>query len=238
MNNLATKDFSDPLIKEYQPTLWSDIYLRKVSVVPEDLREFAATKGRRYLENGFGYVGKDYSDLQKSIQIDANAVSDEATVLYLINNDQDFINRVNKRITDLANEGQIYVSPKTGKPFIISGKYMFNANHGMTDHDLPQQMTYEKGKTYADLLSTGYREAQTAWRVEVKTDINQKKPSGMHKAEIVFLHILGTNEVEMYLPTAENSTRTDDTYICAGHTSTNIEWHNIRIDKDWTIKPW
>jgi hypothetical protein len=206
--------------------------------VPEDVREFATIKGQRYSENGFGYKGKDYSDLQKSIQIDTNAISDESTIHYLINYDQDFINRVNKRITDLAREGKIYISPKTGNPFIISGQYKFNDNHGMTDHDLPQQMTYEKGKTYADLISTGYRDDQAAWRIEVKTDIDQKKPNGMHKAEIVFLHILGTNEVEMYLPTVENSKRTDDTYICAGHTTTNVEWHNVRIDKDWSIKPW
>lgn len=240
MNNLAT-NFSDALPNEYAEniqTLWSDIYMQKVQVVPEDIREFAAKKCQCYAENGFGYKGKDYSDLQKSIQIDTNAVSDEETVLYLINNDKDFVDRVNKRIQDLADLGQIYISPETGKPFILKGNYRFNAYHGMTDHDLPQQMQYEKGKTYADLLSAGYKDTETAWRVEVKTDITQKKPSGMHKAEIVFLHILGTDVLEMYLPTVENSKRTDETYMCAGHTSTNIEWHNIKVNKDWTIASW
>lgn len=241
MNNLVSNDFSNELIGDYAkktPTLWSDIFMCRVNTVPEDVRKFAAEKCNNYAKNGFGYKDKDYTDLQKSIQIDANAVADEATILELINNDRDFVTRVNTRIQELADEGQIFVSPETGLPFILAGAYKFNDYHGMTNHDLPQQMQYEKGKTYADLLSIGFHQKHTAWRVEVKTDVVQKTPKGVHKADIVFLHILGTNIIVMYLPTVDNSQRTDDTYICAGYTTANTEWHNIKINQDWSIRPW
>jgi hypothetical protein len=107
----------------------------------------------------------------------------------------------------------------------------------MTDHDLPQQMRYEKGKTYADLLSVKFSR-DIAWRVEVKTDVVNNKPTGVHKADIVFLHILGTNTIIMYLPTAPNETRSDETYVCAGSTSPNTEWHDIKVNDDWSIESW
>jgi hypothetical protein len=240
MDNLAVKDFSDALPDEYAknvPTLWSDLYMGRVQVVPEDIKEFAANKCKAYATNGYGYEGKDYSNLQKSVQIDANANSDEATIRNLINNDTDFVERVNARIAELARAGDIY-APTAEQPLLLSGHYKFNDYHGMTNHDLPQPMHYEEGKTHADLLSAGFHRGPIAWRVEVKTDVVNKQPTGVHKADIVFLHILGTNTIMMYLPTAPNETRSDATYICAGNTSPNTEWHNIKVNKDWSIKPW
>jgi hypothetical protein len=218
------------------PTRWSDLYMSRVQTVPEDIREFAVNKCKAYATNGFGYKDKDYSDLPKSVQIDTNANSNEVTVLNLINNDTDFVDRVNTRITEFAKAGYIYV-PATGQPLLLSGQYKFNDYHGMTDHDLPQQMRYEKGKTYADLLSVKFSR-DIAWRVEVKTDVVNNKPTGVHKADIVFLHILGTNTIIMYLPTAPNETRSDETYVCAGSTSPNTEWHDIKVNDDLSIESW
>lgn len=240
MDNLAIKDFSDALPNEYAqkiPTCWSDLYMGRVQVVPEDIRTFAANKCQSYAENGYGYKDKDYSDLPRSVQIDTNANSDEATVLNLINTNKDFVKRVNDRITELAKAGKIYVPP-TGQPLLLSGQYKFNDYHGMTNHDLPQPMKYEKNKTHADLLSAGFHRGPIAWRVEVKSDVTNNKPNGMHKADIVFLHILGTGNILMYLPTAPNETRSDSTYMCAGDTIPDTTWHNIKVDRDWSIKPW
>lgn len=240
MNNLAIKNFSDALPDEYAkqvPTTWSDIYMQRVSIVPEDVRIFAANKCKSYAENGYGYQNKDYSDLQKSIQIDANANSDEVTILNLINTDEDFVKRVNNRITEVVKAGKVY-APSTSQPLLLSGHYKFNNYHGMSDHDLPQQMQYEKGKTHADLLSNGFHRNPIAWRVEVKTDVIEKQPTGLHKADIVFLHILGTKKILMYLPTEPNETRSDATYVCVGNTTPDTDWHNIKVNKDWSIKPW
>jgi hypothetical protein len=131
-----------------RPTKWSDLYSLSVQTVPQDVREFAQQKAECYKSTGYGYKGKDYFNLQHSIQIDTNATSDEEVFLDLINNNKVFVESVNNLIKTWANAGEVYVSPETGSPFIIDGTYEFNSYHGMTDHDLPQHMQYEKGKTY------------------------------------------------------------------------------------------
>ena len=172
-------------------------------------------------------------------QIDANAVSDEATFLELINNNKAFVEAVNKLINESAAAGEIYVSPKTGLPFIIEGTYDFNKYHGMTDHDLPQHMQHEKGKTYADILRAKENKwnPQAAWRIEIKTDNQINMPTSMHKADIVLLHVLGTDQIVIFLPTVCNEDRTDDTYICVGG-GNGGEWKNVRIHEDWSISKW
>lgn len=220
-------------------TKWSDLFNLKVQVVPQDIRTFMAEKRDRYNENGFGYQGKNYSNLPHCTQVDTNAISDEATFLDLINNNKDFVAAVNNIINEWAKTGEIYVSPETGLPFIIEGTYEFNSYHGMTDHDLPQHMRYEKGKTFADILrsSKNHRNHQAAWRIEIKTDAQINKPTSVHKADIVFLHVLGTSRIIIYLPTVGNAERTDDTYICVGSYNGG-SWKNVRIQEDWSITPW
>jgi hypothetical protein len=220
-------------------TKWSDLFNIKVQTVPQDIRTFMAEKCERYKENGFGYKGKNYANLTHSDQVDTNAVSDEATFLDLINNNKDFVAAVNNIINEWAKTGEIYVSPETGLPFIIEGTYEFNRYHGMTDHDLPQHMQYEKGKTFADILrsSKNRRNPQAAWRIEIKTDNQINKPTSVHKADIVFLHVLGTDQIVIYLPTVGNAERTDDTYICVG-SGNGGSWKNVRIQEDWSITPW
>ncbi len=220
-------------------TKWSDLFNIKVQTVPQDIRTFMAEKCERYNENGFGYQGKNYTDLPHCAQIDINAVSDEATFLDLINNNKDFVAAVNNIINEYAKAGEIYVSPETGLPFIIEGTYEFNRYHGMTDHDLPQHMQYEKGKTFADILrsSKNRRNPQAAWRIEIKTDNQINKPTSVHKADIVFLHVLGTDQIVIYLPTVGNAERTDDTYICVG-SGNGGSWKNVRIQENWSITQW
>ena len=220
-------------------TKWSDLFNIKVQTVPQDIRTFMAEKCERYNENGFGYQGKNYADLPHCAQIDINAVSDEATFLDLINNNKDFVAAVNNIINEYAKAGEIYVSPETGLPFIIEGTYEFNRYHGMTDHDLPQHMQYEKGKTFADILrsSKNRRNPQAAWRIEIKTDNQINKPTSVHKADIVFLHVLGTDQIVIYLPTVGNAERTDDTYICVGG-GNGGSWKNVRIQENWSITQW
>jgi hypothetical protein len=220
-------------------TKWSDIFDLRVDKVPQDIRTFMAEKCESYNNNGFGYKDKDYSNLTRCTQIDTNAVSDEETFLQLINNNKAFVESVNNTIKEWAATGQIYVSPKTGLPFIIDGTYEFNKYHGMTDHDLPQHMQYEKGKTYADILraAKNSRNPQAAWRIEIKTDNQINKPTSMHKADIVLLHVLGTNQIVIFLPTVCNEERTDDTYICVGG-GIGGEWKNVRITEDWSIVRW
>lgn len=222
-------------------TRYSDLYNLIIQTVPQDVRTFMAEKCERYNENGYGYEGKDYSKLPRTAQIDINAVSDEATFLDLINNNKDFVDAVNEAIKRLAAEGKIYVSPTTGLPFIIEGTYEFNSYHGMTDHDAFQHMQYEEGKTYADLLrsSKNCRNPQAAWRIEIKTDNQINMPTKVHKADIVLLHVLGTDEIVIYLPTVCNAERTDATYIYAGKANGSIfDWKNIRIQEDWSITKW
>lgn len=220
-------------------TKWSDLFNLKVKVVPQDIRTFMAEKRERYKENGFGYKDKNYANLTYCAQVDTNAASDEATFLDLINNNKDFVAAVNNIINKWAKTGKIYVSPETGLPFIIEGTYEFNSYHGMTDHDLPQHMQYEKGKTFADILrsSKNRRNPQAAWRIEIKTDNKIAKPTSVHKADIVFLHVLGTNQIVIYLPTVGNAERTDDTYICVD-SGNGGNWKNVRIQEDWSIVPW
>lgn len=220
-------------------TKWSDLFNIKVQTVPQDIRTFMAEKCERYNENGFGYQGKNYADLPHCTQIDINAVSDEETFLNLINNNKTFVDAVNSIIKECAKAGEIYVDPSTHLPFLIEGIYEFNKYHGMTDHDLPQHMQYEKGKTFADILrsSKNTRNPQAAWRIEIKTDNQLNKPTSMHKADIVFLHILGTNQIAIYLPTVCNAERTDDTYILAS-CGNGGEWKNVRIQEDWSITKW
>ena len=220
-------------------TKWSDLFNIKVQTVPQDIRTFMAEKCERYNENGFGYQGKNYADLPHCAQIDINAISDEATFLDLINNNKDFVAAVNSIINEYAKAGEIYVSPETGLPFIIEGTYEFNRYHGMTDHDLPQHMQYEKGKTFADILrsSKNRRNPQAAWRIEIKTDNQINKPTSVHKADIVFLHVLGTDQIVIYLPTVGNAERTDDTYICVG-SGNGGSWKNVRIQENWSITQW
>jgi hypothetical protein len=220
-------------------TKWSDLFNIKVQTVPQDIRTFMAEKCERYKENGFGYKGKNYANLTHSAQVDTNAVSDEATFLNLINNNKDFVAAVNNIINEWAKAGEIYVSPETGLPFIIEGTYEFNSYHGMTNHDMPQHMQYEKGKTFADILrsSKNRRNPQAAWRIEIKTDNQINKPTSVHKADIVFLHVLGTDQIVIYLPTVGNAERTDDTYSCVGSVNGG-SWKNVRIQEDWSITPW
>ena len=222
-------------------TKWSDLFNIKVQTVPQDIRTFMTEKCERYDENGFGYQGKNYANLPRCAQIDINAVSDEATFLDLINNNKDFVDAVNAAINKFAIDGKIYVSTETGLPFIIEGTYEFNSYHGMTNHDLPQHMQYEKGKTFADILRSpkNRRNSQAAWRIEIKTDNQINKPTSVHKADIVLLHVLGTDQIVIYLPTVSNAERTDDTYIYAGVADGSMfGWKNIRIQEDWSITEW
>jgi hypothetical protein len=102
-------------------------------------------------------------------------------------------------------------------------------------------MQYEKGKTYADLLRSpkNRRNPQAAWRIEIKTDNQVNKPTSLHKADIVLLHVLGTDKIAIYLPTVGNAERTDDTYIYAGIADGSMfNWKNIRILEDWSITKW
>lgn len=220
-------------------TKWSDLFNIKVQTVPQDIRTFMAEKCERYNENGFGYKNKNYSDLPHCTQIDTNAVSDEATFLDLINNNKTFVEAINTVINACAATGEIYVDPKTKLPLIIEGIYDFNKYHGLTDHDLPQHMQYEDGKTVVDLLrckKSGWN-PRAAWSIEIKTDNQLNKPTSVHKADIVLLHILGTNKIAIYLPTVARAERTDDTYILAA-IGAGGKWKNIRIQEDWSITQW
>jgi hypothetical protein len=221
------------------PTKWSDIYNLSVQTVPQDVRKFAQEKAERYESNGYGYDNKDYFNLPYSIQFDTNAAADEAAFLDLINNNQFFVDSVNSLIRSKAETGEIYVSPKTGRPFIIDGAYEFNYYHGITDHDQPQHMQYEAGKTHADILRDrkNHWNPEAAWRIEIKTGIKKAKPTSMHKADVVFLHVLGTDQIVVYLPTVGNADRTDDTYIEAGVGCCD-GWTNVRIKEDWSITRW
>ena len=100
-------------------------------------------------------------------------------------------------------------------------------------------MQYEKGKTFADILrsSKNRRNPQAAWRIEIKTDNQINKPTSVHKADIVFLHVLGTDQIVIYLPTVGNAERTDDTYICVG-SGNGGSWKNVRIQENWSITQW
>jgi hypothetical protein len=222
-------------------TRYSDLFNLSLQTVPQDVRTFMVEKCEIYNENGYGYKDKDYSNLPRTAQIDINAVSDEATFLDLINNNKDFVAAVNAVINKFAAERKIYVSPTTGLPFIIEGTYEFNSYHGMTDHDAFQHMQYEKGKTYADLLRSkkNYQNSQAAWRIEIKTDNKINMPTSLHKADVVLLHVLGTDEIVIYLPTVGNAERTDATYIYAGKADGSMfNWKNIRIQEDWSITRW
>jgi hypothetical protein len=222
-----------------RPTKWSDLYNLSVQTVPQDVRKFAQEKAERYEHNGYGYDNKDYFNLPYSIQFDTNAAADETAFLDLINNNQFFVDSVNSLIMSNAEAGKIYVSPKTGQPFIVDGIYEFNYYHGITDHDMPQHIQYEEGKTHADILRSRENRwnQNAAWRIEIKTGIQKKKPTSMHKADIVFLHVLGTDQIVVYLPTVGNADRTDDTYIEAGVGRCD-GWQNVRINEDWTISRW
>ena len=222
-------------------TKWSDLYEMRVDTVPEDAYEFARQKCNRYANNGFGYEGKDYSDLQKSIQIDANAVSDEATCLALINGDPNFVLQVNRLILEAGAARKIFVAAKTNSPAIISGKYKFNQYHGISDHDAIQHMVYEKDKPFADLLldeADSSANPAAALHIEVKTNVTLKKPSSMHNADIVFLHILGTKDIVIFAPTVSEAFRSDYTYACLGTIRGFGDWKNIRVQPNGIITKW
>lgn len=224
---------------EAESTKWSDLYNLSVQIVPQDVRKFAQEKADRYKNNGYGYDNKDYFNLQYSTQTDTNAAADEEVFLDLINNNKFFVESLNSLIKSKAEAGEIYVSPKTGQPFLIEGVYEFNYYHGITDHDLPQHMQYEEGKTHADILRGRENRwnSGAAWRIEVKTGKQVAKPTSMHKADIVLLHVLGTDQIVVYLPTVGNADRTDETYIEAGIGHCD-GWTNIRINEDWSITRW
>lgn len=107
----------------------------------------------------------------------------------------------------------------------------------MTNHDVPQQMLREDGKTYIDLLHTGYDEL-AAWGIEIKTDNKVKMPTSVHRADIVLLHILGTDMTVIYMPTVERKLRDDSTYIKVGEVLGFGDWKNVRVDSKLNITKW
>ena len=141
-------NYTDELVNEYttgQPH-WSDLYELRFNKVPQSILDYAADKAAEYNENGFGYKDKDYNNLYKSIQIDANANSDEATYLDLILNSSDFINEVNNLIIEASDKGEIFIPDNQQTAPLIKGLYKFNDYHGLKDHDLPTKIKREQGK--------------------------------------------------------------------------------------------
>jgi hypothetical protein len=228
---------TDLLVNEYKtPTHWSDLYTLKYDIVPQDIINYELSKKDDYAKNGYGYENKDYASAY-AIQVEINSNSDEATYLDLVNKDQNFVNAVNDLIIKASATGEIYIPDGAKVALLIKGKYDFNKYHGLTDHDLPLPIKREKDKTYIDLLHQGY-DAQAAWGIEVKSDIQENKPTNVHKADIVFLHILGTSTTVIYLPTVKRSERNDSAYIKIGSVSGFGNWQNVKVDNNLFIYPW
>lgn len=219
-----------------RPTRWSDLYTIKVSVVPEDVRVFSGELCERYATNGFGYKDKDYSNLPKTTQIEANATSDEVTSLDLLN-DPVFVELLNNYILSIADKFNICRNA-AGMPLLVRGTYKFNDYHGMSDHDAIQHMQYEEDKPYADILSVDYpnNQFEFATQIEIKSTFSGDKPTKLHKADIVLQHFLGTNKIALFLPT--DYIRNDSSYIYVGECEVNANWQNIHIDANWNITPW
>lgn len=231
-------DFTSSLIAEYsEPTRYSDLYFLKKKTLPEDVRNYFIRKAKGYENVSYAYAGKDYTNIAKTSQIDINANSDENTYCLLLQTDQAFVEAINNLILTAAEKGEIYIPEWTSQPLLVDGIYDFNTNHGLTNHDLFQDIKREPYKTYIDLLRRE-KNPSVIQGIEVKTDNKEKQPTGMHKADLVLLHILGTTTTVVYAPTVPYNERTDTTYVKIGSLTDFGEWYNIRVDAALNITKW
>ena len=214
---------------------YSDMYLGRVSHVPVAFRRFMSDKAEKYSKNGFGYDGKDYTS-QLAHQIDINSNSDEATSVDLLNNDKEFVNKLNELIANAT----IKIVDKNGRHISrVSGVYRHNQNHGAGDNDVPGHLVHENGKSYIDILRKREQafDGSAVWSIEIKSDVANKQPKSVHTADLVLLHILGTDTVQVYASANPRGQRADESYINIGSISGHGQWNNIRVAYDWTILP-
>lgn len=231
MNTVLDRpNYTDAIIKDYteekydQMVVWSDLYNLKYSQVPESIRQFMREKADYYKDKPWAYSGKDYSS-PFSTQIEVNSKSDEVNMLHLLAT-VDFKDKLNKILANAA-EQQIFV-PGRYNPITEVSNYKFNGEN----QDIPQH----KAGTF-DLVRTD-KNYRAAYSIEVKTSTSTARPKELHKAEIVLLHVLNTDEVVVFISPEPWESRQEINYINIGSIKETTGWKNVRIDNQWNITAW
>lgn len=223
-------NYTDTLILDHstaEPTLdevrWSQLAACKYPVVPQCIKEFMQEKAVYYADKPWAYEGKDYSSY-KSTQIEINSKSDEAVILNLLKGP--LKTEINKLLENAYTNG-LYIPGKYNHITHVS-TYKFNGE----DQDIPQH----KAGTF-DLVRQD-KDYAAVYSIEVKTSIFDNLPRELHKAELVLLHVLGKDQVVVFISPEPLEIREEANYIKIGTINNLSGWKNIRVNPDWTIQSW
>ena len=181
-------------------------------------------KAAYYKDKPWAYSNKDYSSAY-STQIEVNSKSDEVNMLNLLAT-SDFKNELNRILAEAAAK-KIFI-PGRYNPITEVSKYKFNGEN----QDIPQH----KAGTF-DLVRDD-KNYRAVYSIEVKTSISPNIPRELHKAEMVLLHVLNSDEVVVFISPEPWESRQESNYIKIGSIEKTTGWKNIRIDNQWNITAW
>ena len=223
-------NFTDAVINEYDPTTpalsevrWSKLAALKYAVVPECIKQFMREKAEYYKDKAWAYKDKDYSS-PKSTQIEINSKSDEATILELLTGP--LKDEINKLLADACAKGCSI--PGKYRPITHISTYKFNG----VNQDIPQH----KAGTF-DLVRND-KDYTAVYSIEVKTSTTDNQPRELHRAELVLLHVLGKDQVVVFISPEPWETRTEANYVKLGTIDNVSGWKNVRVDLQWNITKW
>ena len=221
---MLTDSVTEPSITEVR---WSQLAQLKYSKVPECIKVFMKEKADYYKDKPWAYTDKDYSS-PKSTQIEINSKSDEATMLEMLNNPHSSLRvGLSNLIIEAAAEGLVCRN-RYNYPLLQLSHYKFNGDN----QDIP---VHQAGTFDLVRDDTNYN---AFYSIEVKTSIFDSQPTELHKAELVLLHVLGKDQVVVFLATAPWESRTNSTYVRLGCISGVTGWKNVRVDSQWNITKW
>lgn len=219
------------LPKESNPTLnevtWSALANLKYAYVPKCIQIFMQEKAAYYADKPWAYATKNYASPQ-STQIEINSKSDEQTMLKLLNSNPSFRSKVNECIVQAPFAILGYAKPIKS----LASTYAHNGQN----QDIPNH----QAGTF-DLIKVDRSwdpNCETAWSIEVKTSNKEGRPSSLHRADIVLLHILGKDQVQVFASPLPRKERNDDTYLSLGILEGVSGWTNIHVDNSWAITSW
>lgn len=215
-----TEHTKEPALNEMR---WSQLAAGEYAVVPNCIKTFMQEKAAYYADKPWAYKDKDYSS-PKSTQIEINSKSDEAIMLALLTGP--LKTEINK-LLEIAAANGLFI-PGKYRPITHLSTYTFNGEN--------QDIPHHKAGTF-DLIRQD-NDYTAVYSIEVKTSIFDAQPRELHKAELVLLHILGKDEVVVFISPDPWETRTEANYIKLGIIKNVSGWKNIRVDFDWTIRPW
>lgn len=223
---LKIPTYTGALIDEFALPRWSQLASGEFTKVPQSIQEHMKEKAAYYADKEWAYKDKDYSS-PKSTQIEINSKSDEAYILQLLNtNNQAFKTKLLNLLAQAA-ANKIFI-PGRYNPITELSTYKFNGEN--------QDIPHHKAGTF-DLVRTD-REYRAVYSIEVKTSIFENRPSELHRAELVLLHILGKDKVIAFISPERWEDRKEANYIKIGEITEISGWKNVRVDSNWNITLW